>query len=90
MTPAQCSAARSLLRWSVDKLAARVGVSPTTIRNFEGGRTKTQPLVVKGLRDTFVSAGVVFKEAASDKQISFAKVTKIELEDGSSVALIRD
>lgn len=89
MTPTQCSAARSLLRWSVDELAARVGVSPTTIRNFEGGRTKTQNLVVKGLRDTFVSVGVVFEDVPADEQKSFARVTR-ELEDGSSVALMRD
>lgn len=39
LTPPACRAARALLGWSLDDLAARVNVSRDSISRFEGGRT---------------------------------------------------
>lgn len=56
-------AARGLVGWSSNELAARAGVSPDTIRSFESGRTKSlsaenQDNVQKALE----AAGVQFLE----------------------------
>ncbi|MGB1013772.1 MAG: helix-turn-helix domain-containing protein [Nannocystaceae bacterium] len=90
MTPAQCKAARNLLEWSAEELATKIGVSPTTIRNFELGRVnKPQNLVLEALRGSFTKAGVVFGEANPGRTMAFARATRIELEDGSFVSLER-
>jgi transcriptional regulator with XRE-family HTH domain len=58
----QCRAARAMLRWSVNELAARAGVSPTTINRFERelaapiGATRTV------IQRAFEDAGIVFDE----------------------------
>ena len=39
ITPAQCRAARGLLKWTQEELAVRSGVGAPAIINFEGGKT---------------------------------------------------
>jgi transcriptional regulator with XRE-family HTH domain len=56
MTPAQCRAARHLLKWSQGDLAARTSVSAPTIWNFE--HEKCEPK-----RGTFVAIGAALEEA---------------------------
>ena len=58
MMPAQCRAARGLLDWTQDELAARAAVSVVTIRNFEKGRSSPQRATLEVVRRALEAAGV--------------------------------
>jgi len=58
MTPEQCRAARALLGWSQKTLAARAGVSSTTIRSFEQGTRVLMPANSQAIVRAFSEAGV--------------------------------
>ena len=58
MTPAQCRAARGLLDWTQDELAAKAAVSVVTIRNFEKGRSSPQRATLEVVRRALEAAGV--------------------------------
>jgi DNA-binding XRE family transcriptional regulator len=60
MTPAQCRAARGLLDWNQDKLAAAAAVSVVTIRNFENDKTAPQRATVEVIRRALQQSGVKF------------------------------
>jgi DNA-binding transcriptional regulator YiaG len=60
MDAMQCRAARGLLQWNQNELAAHAGISGTTIRNFENGVTNPNPATLVVLRQTFEKAGVEF------------------------------
>jgi DNA-binding transcriptional regulator YiaG len=60
MTPAQCRAARALLNWNQDELAAAAQVSAVTIRNFENEKSSPQRASLAMMRSAFESAGVEF------------------------------
>lgn len=62
MTPAQCRAARGLLKWTQDDLAAKANVSAVTIRNFENETTKAQRASLGVMRRAFEDAGVEFDQ----------------------------
>jgi transcriptional regulator with XRE-family HTH domain len=53
LVPEQCRAARSLLNWSQEQLAALAGVSRSTIKDFECRRhtlhQATEKLLIKAL-----------------------------------------
>lgn len=52
LTPEACRAARALLNLTTHELAARIGVSPTTINGVEAGnavRASTEQRIVDGL-----------------------------------------
>jgi len=89
VTPSQCRAARFLLGWNAEDLANKVGVSPTTVRNFELGRVrKTQKLAVESIARTLRDAGVKFHDGEGEGDtVPFAAPTHVVLEDGSSVTL---
>lgn len=59
LAPEQCRAARGLLNWTQEQLAARAGVSRSTIRDFERQRhalhLATESLLVRTLQE----AGVI-------------------------------
>ena len=59
MTPGQCRAARSWLKWSTRKTAQESGVARATLVRFENGRDVMHSSVTR-LRKTFEAAGVVF------------------------------
>jgi DNA-binding XRE family transcriptional regulator len=63
MEAMQCRAARGLLQWTQNELAAHSGISDTTIRNFEKGLTTPNPATVIVLRQTLEKAGVEFIDA---------------------------
>jgi transcriptional regulator with XRE-family HTH domain len=65
VTPAQCRAARALIRWTQDDLAEECGVSDETIRSFETGRTEPRGSSLEVLRETFHAAGVTFVDEDS-------------------------
>jgi DNA-binding XRE family transcriptional regulator len=60
MTPAQCRAARYLLRWNQDDLAREASVSVVTIRNFENEKSSPQRATADVMRRAFEAAGVAF------------------------------
>lgn len=63
--PEHCRAARGLLNWTQEQLAALAGVSRSTVRDFENGRHElrraTEALLVKA----FEQAGI---RLVSDQQ----------------------
>jgi transcriptional regulator with XRE-family HTH domain len=60
MNPAQCRAARALLKWTQEDLANKSGASPVTIRNFENERSSAQKGTLLLIRKTLEDAGVEF------------------------------
>ncbi len=71
MTPDQVKAARALLGWSLDRLAARSGTSVPMVTAFEqtgrvvfsNGRSRALPAdAVAAVRTALEQAGVVFIE----------------------------
>ena len=62
----QCRAARALLRWSQDDLAARTGVSKATILYFELGERRPYVRTLEDLRRVLTKAGVIFIESGEN------------------------
>lgn len=60
MTPAQCRAARGLLKWHQTDLAARARVAVSTIRTYEAERSVPKDVTVELLKRAFEDAGVEF------------------------------
>jgi ribosome-binding protein aMBF1 (putative translation factor) len=60
ISPAQIRAARALLDWSPDDLAARVGISALTLADFETVRRPQDDRVVARIRRTLEAGGVAF------------------------------
>jgi transcriptional regulator with XRE-family HTH domain len=60
MTSAQSRAARGLLNWSQDQLAAAARVSVTTLRNFERGATVPVTNNLAAIRAALEAVGVEF------------------------------
>ncbi len=60
MTPAQCRAARGLLKWTQDDLAEKAKVSVVTIRNFENEKSVPQRASLDVTRRALEADGVEF------------------------------
>lgn len=60
MTPALCRAARGLLKWTQDHLAAAASVSMVTVRNFENEKSMPQRPTLTAMRSALEAAGVEF------------------------------
>lgn len=60
MTPAQCRAARALLKWSQDELAEVSQVAKSTIALFELEKRQPYDRTLDDLRDALEAAGVEF------------------------------
>jgi transcriptional regulator with XRE-family HTH domain len=60
ITAAQCRSARTLLGWSVAKLAAAASVSESAIDDFELERRTAEPAVVEAIRRAFATVGIEF------------------------------
>ncbi|WP_349262499.1 helix-turn-helix transcriptional regulator [Geminicoccus sp.] len=63
LTAAQCRAARGLLDWTQEELAARAGVSRSTVRGFENGQHELHRASAAVMRAALEGAGVVLIEA---------------------------
>ena len=59
LTPQQCRAARGLLGWTQEELAARAGVSRSTVRGFENGRHELHRGSAAVIRIALEAAGAV-------------------------------
>lgn len=60
ITPAQCRAARAIIWWSQDQLAAASKVAKATIANFEAERRAPYDRTLADLRAALEAAGVEF------------------------------
>ena len=60
ITGQQVKAARQLLRWTQDTLAAQVRISPTTIGHFENGKRPPSMLMISTIQRALERAGVEF------------------------------
>ena len=58
--PAQCRAARALLNWSQDELAAKAAVAKQTLGEFERGARQPYPRTLNDIRAALEAAGVEF------------------------------
>ncbi len=63
LTAPQVRAARGLMGWSQDRLAAAAKVGNSTVRDFEAGRRTPLPVSMAAIRTTLEAAGVIFVAA---------------------------
>jgi transcriptional regulator with XRE-family HTH domain len=77
MTPAQCRAARAILRWTQDELASKSQVSSLTLRNFETEKADVRPgtvtLIARALQEAgieFIPGGARVREQAAEASAS--------------------
>lgn len=63
LTPSLCRAARGLLDWSQDDLAARSGLSVNMIRDFERGARQPYQRSLDALQEAFSEEGVEIIES---------------------------
>ena len=68
ITGPQCFEARTLLTWTRDRLAPRVGLNQDILRDFEIGRRDLPPETRRALQDTLEQAGAEFR-ADGDVQL---------------------
>lgn len=62
LTPRLCKAARALLGWRQEELAAASGIGLGMIRHFEAEARPTKRPLILALERAFTDAGVVFVE----------------------------
>lgn len=87
ISPAQCRAARALIAWSQDELAARSGVPKRTIARLELGETTPRAATIAALRAALEAAGVVFvAENGGGPGVRLKK--KMEVEEMATTTLI--
>jgi transcriptional regulator with XRE-family HTH domain len=60
ISAAQCRSARTLLGWSVSKLASAASVSVSAIDDFELERRQPDAITTDAIRRAFEDVGVVF------------------------------
>ncbi len=60
MTPAQCRAARGLLRWSQSDLADKAGVSLSTVKDFETEQRNPRGGNLEAMQQALEAIGVEF------------------------------
>lgn len=60
MTAAQCRSARTLLGWSVARLATAASVSESAIDDFELERKPPEPAMANSIQNALEAVGIVF------------------------------
>lgn len=64
---AQMRAARALLGWRMEDLAARANVSLASIKNIERGATDPRASTLRAIQTAFEDAGVQFVESGDTR-----------------------
>ncbi len=62
MSPEQCRAARAWLDWKQDRLATEANVGLSTVKGYEGGKSKTIPATLAAMKAALERAGIEFVE----------------------------
>ena len=60
ITPAQCRAARAMLKWSRDNLAAAAKVARRTVVDFERGARRPYDRTLADIKSALEAAGIEF------------------------------
>lgn len=60
LTPAQCRAARGLIRWSQEELAKAAGVGKQTLADFEREERTPYPRTLADIRAALEETGIDF------------------------------
>lgn len=68
ITPAQLRAARGLINWSREELAARAGTTERTVARIELEEGASRPATLGAIRTALESAGVIFVEENGEGQ----------------------
>jgi hypothetical protein len=76
ITAAQCRSARTLLGWSVNKLASTASVSESDIDHFELERRRLDAATVEAIRRAFEDVGVVFLPQDDVQLVSSASAVR--------------
>jgi transcriptional regulator with XRE-family HTH domain len=66
MTPAQCRAARGLLRWTQPQLAEASGVHDATVGHFENEEVTPRRASLIVIRRALEAAGVIFVDETGE------------------------
>jgi transcriptional regulator with XRE-family HTH domain len=61
LTAAQCRMARSALRWTLQEVADKAGVSRATLTRFEAEQGTPIAATLKVVRQAFETAGIEFR-----------------------------
>ena len=81
-SPAQCRAARALLRWTQDRLAERAAVARKTVADFELGNRSLHRRTRLDITIALEAAGVEFTWAPEGEGVRFAR--KVAAEAGEA------
>ncbi len=85
-SPAQCRAARALLRWTQDRLAERAAVARKTVADFELGNRALHRRTRLDITIALEAAGVEFIWAAEGDGVRFARKAQAEVEAAEAAA----
>lgn len=88
ITAAQCRAARSLLNWTQDQLAANAVVSRATIADFESSTRQPMKNNLRSIGDCMFAAGVEFIPEENEKGVG-VRFRERKLEYVSNVRIDR-
>lgn len=66
MTPSQCRMARAATNLSREKFCKNIGISVTTLADFEAGRREPYERTIRDIQGAFERLGVTFLAANKD------------------------
>jgi transcriptional regulator with XRE-family HTH domain len=69
ITPAQCRAARAMLKWSQQGLADRAKVHRATVNTFERSGHRLGPNNLAAIESAFIGAGLELLSSADGKGV---------------------